>query len=117
MLSRTALLVAAGVLIAPLASAAAQPVANKAPRALSPIGATDETAIDNPGANFDLYGVSGKDSAMVLAVNGRVVATAAEETAHASPGEWNWTLLLLGCAGLVMTTVPRRAARRMVIPS
>ena len=51
---------------------------------------------------------------MTLAVNGRVVATH-DERASITTNRWNWTLLLLGCAGLVVAQLARRRPRRGMI--
>ena len=110
MLNPTALVFAAATLLAPLPFAPAQTPTTDNRMAKSAIAAGEETGTDDPAKDFvDSFN---SRSAVMLAVNGHVVA--ADDQA-ASAKEWNWTLLLLGCAGLVMTTLPRRPIRRAVI--
>lgn len=60
--------------------------------------------------------VLGDRPTATLAVNGRVLASEGGPGVPIADG-WNWTLLLLGCAGLAITRVARRPARRFVIPA
>ena len=109
-----ALVLAAGVLLAPAPFAVAQFLPTNSSHGLAAIGASNEMAVDDFAQDFDPFDVFSSRPAMTLAVNGRVVATD-DEPASATAREWNWTLLLLGCAGLVMTNLPRRLGRRAVI--
>ena len=56
----------------------------------------------------------GNSSAMTMAVNGRIVAATGDHASIAT-SKWNWTLLLLGCAGLVVAQIARHRPRRGVI--
>ena len=78
------------------------------------IGASGGSPAEDPANDFDLDDLLGSRPAMTLAVNGRIVATADEAASSASNG-WNWTLLLLGCAGLVLAKLGRRPVRRAMI--
>lgn len=109
-----ALVLAAGVLLAPAPFAVAQSLSIDSSHGLAAIGVSNETAVDDFAQDFDPYEIFSSRPAMTLAVNGRVVATDGEP-ASATGYEWNWTLLLLGFAGLVMTNLPRRLGRRAVI--
>ena len=53
----------------------------------------------------------GLPSATTLSVNGRVVAVH-EEASAITANQWNWTFLLLGCGGLVVSQLARRRSRR-----
>jgi hypothetical protein len=94
-----AVLFAAGALLLPPSFASAQTGAIDFSRTAFLIGASDETQADNFAKDFDPYDVFSGHSATMLAVNGRVVAID-DEPAAATANGWNWTLLLLGCAGL-----------------
>ncbi|HKN29200.1 MAG TPA: hypothetical protein VJY34_15465 [Roseiarcus sp.] len=78
------------------------------------IGEGAEMVADDLDKDLDAEDVLGARPAMTLAVNGRVVATY-DEAATATASEWNWTFLLFGCAGLVLTRLARRPVRRAII--
>ena len=114
MLKLTAVLFAAGALLLSPSFASAQTNTVELSRMALLLGAGGETAADDLAKEVDSEDVLGDWPAMTLAVNGRIVATHAEHAAASANG-WNWTLLLLGCAGLVVTRVARRPARRAII--
>jgi hypothetical protein len=116
MLGPTAVVFAAAMLLAPPSFAAARTPISLYLHSSAAIGASDEPAADGVNEDFDPYDVLSSRSALTLAVNGRVVATD-DEPASATVNGWNWTFLLLGCAGLVMTSLPRPRVRRPIISS
>src|SRR5208283_543675 len=65
----------------------------------APVG---ETVTDDTVKGSDADDVLAGHSPLTLAVNGRVVATH-DEPASVTANKWNWTLLVLGCAGLVVS--------------
>jgi hypothetical protein len=107
-------LLAAGVLLLPPSFASAQTGATDLSQSAFLIGRGGETAADELAKDFDLD--DGDRPAMTLAVNGHVVAIH-NERAVATANGWNWTLLLLGCAGLVVAQLARRPVRRAIISS
>jgi hypothetical protein len=115
MLGPTAIVFAAALLLAPPPFAAARTPMSHYLHSSAAIGAS-EMVVDHVNKDFDPYDVLSSRSAMTLAVNGRVVATD-DEPASATVNGWNWTFLLLGCAGLVMTSLPRPRVRRPIISS
>jgi hypothetical protein len=116
MLGPTAIVFAAAMLFAPPPFAAARPPMTHGLHSSAAIDGSDETLADDIDKEFDPYDVLGSRSAMTLAVNGRVVATD-DEPASATVNGWNWTFLLLGCTGLVLTSLPRPRVRRPVFSS
>ncbi len=113
MLARlSALALAAAMLLAATGSfASATSSASDFPYATAQVG---ETANDDALKDSEPDDDQGNSAAMTLAVNGRVVATR-EQRASITTNGWNWTLLLLGCAGLVVAQLARRRPRRGMI--
>jgi hypothetical protein len=106
---------AAATLLAPLGSfaSATTPASDFWP-ATAQVSAVGETGTDDAVKDADPDDDQGNSPAMTLAVNGRVVATA-EQPLSVTANKWNWTLLLLGCAGLVVAQLTRRRPRRGMI--
>ena len=96
-----------------LPSIAVPSAPGSANRSLRGAASSVDSATDVAVKTFN-GGVAPDRSPMTLAVNGRVVATD-KEGAAAVAKKWNWTLLLLGCAGLVVSQIARRRSRRPMI--
>jgi hypothetical protein len=109
-----AVLCAAGVVLLPPSFASAQTSTIDSSSTGFLIGPGGETVADDLAKNFSPEDVLGDGPAMTLAVNGHVVATHDEHAAATANG-WNWTFLLLGCAGLVVAQLGRRPTRRAII--
>jgi hypothetical protein len=80
------------------------------------IGSANEKVTDDAVKDFNADVATPDRSAMTLAVNGRIVASE-RQSATAVANKWNWTLLLLGCTGLVVSQLARRRSRRPMISS
>lgn len=78
--------------------------------ATAQINVGGETARDDVVRDFDQDDGLGIRSAITLAVNGRVVAVH-DELSAVTANKWNWTFLLVGCTGLVVSQLARRRPR------
>ena len=103
---------AAVLLLLPSVALASAP--GSANRSLGGAASSVDSATDVAVKTFNGAAAAADRSPMTLAVNGRVVATD-KEGAAAVAKKWNWTLLLLGCAGLVVSQFARRRSRRPMI--
>ncbi len=110
-----AILFTAGMLFLPQSFASAGTPTIVSSRAASLVSPGSETAVDDLGKGFGPDDVLGTRRPMTLAVNGRLVATVGDPASAMTANRWNWTFLLLGCAGLVMASLARRPVRRIVI--
>jgi hypothetical protein len=109
-----ATLVAAGAAVLPQSFAWAQMRPIEISHVSAPVGPDGETPGENPVGDFGSDEILHGRPALMLAVNGRIVATDGEPAVATTEG-WNWTLLLLGCVGLVLANLSRRPVRRAVL--
>ncbi len=105
-----ALALASGVLFLPSVTFSADLGKDSVPQAAT----ADDTATDEAVKDFNADAVAMDSSATTFAVNGRIVPSN-KDPVSAVANKWNWTLLIFGCAGLVISQLARRRSRRAII--